>query len=663
MTFDPDHPFAPLCSLWVSQIKLSKSSKEEFTKAAKEVMKFYSEHHDWLYDQSGERNGGLVVSEGVPAPDFGVSNNKAAELVQLFGPHLYHRNPHRVVKPREIPVPSPEVFAALIPTPPPMQPSPAMMPMQPPVPLGLVIGQVVDQDVKQRKALMQVRSDILSTYLNYTPGELDLKSHSQRGIDEALLKGRGLLWCHTYNYPGSQTKLIGSFYDSIDNLYVDPDATSLENANWIARECVHPVWQVEQEYGLPPGTLKGNLESHASAAKVEAYDGDPERKRGQTCDVICYYKIWSKMGMGDKLKGAPPEFQNQLNQFGPYIYMVVAEGIPYFLNVPNQLLDQPADQGMQMVEQAFQWPTPFWKDDAWPFSELDFHWVPEKAWPMSHLFPAMGELKMMDWVMSFLIGKVRTTSRDFIAYLESLEEEFKKAIEDGGDLTMLPIKTTQGAKKIDELVQFLQHPPMNQDILRVYEMVKNQFEERTGITELMHGFTDSSYRSAAEAQLKGNQTRIRPDDMANKVEDWMGRVARKEAMAARWHLRSQDVAPVLGQGYAKMWDMFIATAPVDEVVQELDYTIESGSVRKPNVDRETQNMNLAMQTVGGQLWQYFINSNNPTPFNALITQWAKANQMDASQFLVQPIMMMPPPGVPPEGGPPQEGQPNQGPPK
>jgi len=100
---------------------------------------------------------------------------------------------------------------------------------------------------------------------------------------------------------------------------------------------------------------------------------------------------------------------------------------------------------------------------------------------------------------------------------------------------------------------------MNGDIWKVIEAVTQNFEKRTGLTELVYGESASSYRSAEEAQLKGSQLQIRPDDMAQKVEDAMTCVARKEALAARWHLSGQDVQGCMGPIAAHFWDQVVAT--------------------------------------------------------------------------------------------------------
>ena len=171
-------------------------------------------------------------------------------------------------------------------------------------------------------------------------------------------------------------------------------------------------------------------------------------------------------------------------------------------------------------------------------------------------------------------------------------------------------------------------------------------------------------RSAQEADLKGSQLQIRPDDMAQKTEDFMSAVARKEALAVRWHLQPQDVQPLLGQVGAMMWGQYIVGGDPYAMVHQLEYRIEAGSTKKPNRQRDQQNAKDAMQSLFAPLFQYAGTTGNVGPVNALISFWAKTIDLDAHQFLLAP----PPPPMPPTGaggkpgpgGPPHPGQPPAG---
>lgn len=632
-------PLRPVVGQWVALIERAREQKKrEFQDDADEAMSFFDGPYDWLYSGARKGGGGLSVGDDdeLPAPAFRMTVNKVAEMVQLFGPALYHRNPVRKVNPRK------------------------------PVDLGPLFGPPSPQD-QAAAAADQARAALLEAYLNHTPNALDLKAESRWAIEEAIVKGLGCLWTEVYTPVGGGGRMTGSFFDTCDNLFMDPDAEVLRDCKWVARRCCHPVWQVEREYGLPEGSLRaGQLESHTQQAAVGAAGpaGDYRRKQGRTSDLVVYWKVYSKMGLGGRIVGIPDDVKRRLDPLvGDYVYLVVADGVPHPLNLPPPLSDALAGEDPAAAQAALpearrrlQWPTPFWADDAWPVELISFLGKARKLWPISLVKPGMGELKFLNWAFSFLAGKVRTATRDFIAVMKSAGSELKDRIQHGADYTIVEVEQIHGS--IDAVVKFLQHPGFNPEIYRVIEGVTENFERRTGLTELMYGMSARQMRSAQEASVKSDAISVRPDDMADRVENAMSAIARKEALAARWHLTGADVAGVVGPTGAAAWDQLLTVTDPALVLHSLEYRVEAGSARKPNQALDAENFRDAMQNLTPMLWTYAQATGDVGPVNRMLAGWARTVGMDPSAVLL-PAPMPPPPPAPAPGGPP-EGPPEQG---
>ena len=296
------------------------------------------------------------------------------------------------------------------------------------------------------------------------------------------------------------------------------------------------------------------------------------------------------------------------------------------------------------------WPTPFWGDDEWPVSVIDFHAVHNCPWPMPHLKAGMGELKFLNWAMSFLMGKVRNTSRDFIAIKKEAGEEIKTSILEGKDLTMLELEAAHGT--ISELVQFLQHPEVNGDVWKMIDAVEANFDKRVGLTELMYGQQGATQiRSAEEANLRNQNMNVRPDDMRKQVEAWMSKVSAKEAVAARYHLTAADVQPVFGQMGAWAWQQYVSTRDINEACRQLEYRIEAGSTARPNKEWEVKTMQDSFAKLCPVLQTYAQTTMDMTPLNNLIADLAKSRDLDPARYQLR--MPLPPPAPP--TGPPGEG--------
>ncbi len=632
-----DPVFRAVCQHWITLLRKARDHKQKvFALAAQECQDFYNGPKTWN-ELMGDVAGGTPDSGAIGLlPSFRVSVNKTFEFVTIFGPALYFENPVRTVKPRMPVVVPPQFF-----------PDP-----------GLYQSLILEEN--QRIMRDGLRGVLLEAYLNWTPMEFGLAGDAREAVNDALIQGRGCLWTELYTPPGSDMKVVRSFHDSTRNLQVDPDAKSFESAQWIARRCVHPVWQVEREYGLRPGSLKGHCESLKQQAEVDAdEDAKYDRARGLTNDLIVYWKIYSRMGIGGRIAGLNPKYRNPLEMFGDYCYVVVAEGVPFPLNLSPDVMADPAfASNPRAVFDKVAWPTPFWAADGkWPVSVLDFHKVDQCPWPLPHLKAGMGELKFLNWAMSFILGKIRNTSRDFIAMKKSAGEELKTAILEGRDLALLEIEHEQPGL-IQEIVSFLQHPQMNGDIWRVIEAVENLFDKRVGLTELMYGTQGATQiRSAEEASLRNQNTNVRPDDMRRQVEAWMSEVGAKEAVCARYHLVPRDVAPVLGTLGAAMWGQHVATRDIATACHQLEYRIETGSTQRPNKNWESEAMNQAFQTLAPLLQGYGQATGDLAPINNLLADYAKSRDLDPGRYQLN--APMPPPAPPVIPGHKDDGQQTQ----
>lgn len=641
------HPdlLAPIVQGWRSKIALAVEHKRvQFQEEADDCMKFVlGPYGDWLYGRRNREHGTAMDWEpgdedggDIQSPSFRVTINKAAELRDLFGPAMYQRNPDRKITPRKSFMPPLSYLG------------------DPNDPATQQAFMAIMQTVGQERAKDTAVASLFEQYLNFTPGEMGLQGEIRYGVDEAIITGMSVLWTEIFVHP-SGFKTPGSFFDPIRNLLLDPDAKRVQDCMWIARECVHPVWEVEDEYGWKRGTMAGSLES---ASRQADYRNDPtdsyHRLQGRTNDLIRYWKVWSKMGMGQRLEGAlkggMSEYAEALEPLGNFCYLVIAPNYNFPLNLPPWVLEQSlTDQSV--VQKAIQWPIPFWLDKgAWPFSELAFHKISDRLWPKSHLSPALGELKFINWVYSLLMGKIRMASRDMLVMLRGMSDDVKNAIKHGPDYSVIEVEKMNDS--IDKIVQWLQTPKFNPEIYKVLDMMMEMFEKRTGLSDLMYGQTAQAFRSAQEGQIKQANATVRPADMGQQVEDWSSELARKEMAAARWQITAQDVLPVVGSAGAWVWQEAVLTTPPEQLFHLYDCRIEAGTTRRPDRDRDIENLNKAMTNLFSPFFTYFQQSMDADPVNALIGAWAKSIGLDAEKFLFKPPPPPPAPGGTPGGGPP-----------
>lgn len=588
-------PLSGVCQRWLSLIKEAKKVKHElFGQFADESNKFFDFVHNFMWDDeyAMSKQGGYLSQDSFGSsgmPTFRMSVNPVSDAVRLFGPALYHRNPNIVVQPK-------------------------LPPKIEPVDLGLDESDPYQQQAAQ--AVMQQQEfdaqrdkktgQLCQHYLNWLQLETDKKVQSRRAINDAIVKGLGILWTELYQPPNSELRYPRSVYMSCDDLVKDPDARYQEDVQWIARRCVHPVNLVEEKYGLEPGSLRGNRQSLKSQQTKKArQDSKSGKKDSKSYDQIEYWEIYSKNGFGQYLKGYKNKYVNEpefdLSIFGKYCYLAVCEDIPFPLNIPPTLTqydgEMEPDEYDSRLQQAAAWPIPFWEDEGcsngWPCAELGFYESTDHIWPIPLVKPAIGEIRFVNWLMSYLGDRTAASCKNYLAVAKQAMEEFKQqASGQYGPFAVLELSALNG-NDINKTITWLTPPPVDASIWTMVSEVMTQIDKRTGLTELVYGLSGRQLRSAEEARIKNENTTIRPDEMASRVEDWLGNVALKEIESAIWALEAKDFLPVFGELGFRVWmqNVFADEKFFERMVRNFTFRVEAGSARKPNKAAKADQLN------------------------------------------------------------------------
>lgn len=646
------NPLRQVVATWVKKLKAAQEYKKPFSEDAKEASQFFDGEHNWMWKDAYAR-GERGYNSSIAPPSFRMQLNKVFELVEIFASVIYHRNPVRTVSVMEHPEIPMSDMGLDVPAGPMGMPTPEQQQLA-------QVGMMEEQQKMSRK----VAARIMEAYLNWTPVELDLKKQARRVVNEAMIKGMGLFWTEltVIDTSGDESRppirMIGSYYDSVDNLLIDPDFDNPDDMLWCARKCVRPIGEVAATYGIPVEDLRKHLDKDENLLGREPRNSTKKSKKVEnTNELVTFYKIWSKTGMGDRLKDSPKENRGVFDSIGKYVYLVICEGVQYPLNVPPEVMDEEVDPELGIPQSLLArtaWPIPFYADpNGWPFTPLAFHWKPGYAWPISHIRPAIGELRLLNWAMSFLATRIATSCETMVAVQKAADQTIKDQIlaPSEGGFKIVELSELLG-RRIEDVMSVFQFPQVTKDLWDIINAVADMFAQRTGLSELVYGYTRSMFRSAAEAQIKNENISVRPDNMANELEDCMSLLARREALAARWLLEPQDVVGVLGPMGATAWAKHVMQRDIVDLTRDFLYRVEAGSARKPNKATRVEQMQMSVQTLGPILSQ-LVGAGIVEPFNALISDWADSLDIDPEPYLVPPPPPpeAAPPPAPPTGGP------------
>lgn len=607
-----EHEFLrPLVSAWSNKIERAKESRSPWKDIADECMMFYSNSAQAMWDPEYSKK----FWKNVKLPRFRIVINKAFELVAVFTPNLMWERPHRTVNPKRIVELPPELFGEMY--------------------------QQIQQVQQMEKARDKAIAAMMSAWLNYTPGEMPsggLEGHCERSVIDALIKGRGCQVLRNYQMPGSRRTLTGSFYLDPYDYFTDPDFNQIDECRWVAIKHVEPYYEVEKKFKLEKNSLKNKSTLESSWSHSEwgtDSEADSRRKAGQTGDNIVWYEIYSKGGCGINNTTVPGDIKNHMDDVvGQYAYIAISPAVPYPLNMPTEKLRRGATD--DEVRDAFAWPVPFWADGRWPVECLDFYHDPKSSWPVAPLAPGMGELKLLNFLVSWMATRTWSSSRDFWAVASPHVEHYREYLLNGDDQALIP--TPFGVDDVKSAVSVLTQPEMRQDMSRLIAFISDMFDKRVGLTAYVYGLNEggTQNRTAEETVSKSRAVAARPEFMQKQVVKWQSGLARGEAFMTRWFVRGDDVRPLLGDHGAMLWDQLIVNTDVELVTREFEYTIAASSIRRPNRDRDVANF----QQVAGMflpiMQQYGASSGNYQPFNFLMNKWAEYHDADLDGANIPP---------------------------
>lgn len=671
---DAKSAFQAIDSLWKEKLNLASARKwKEFGQYAEECWQFYSGPNDASLYKQGDQL--ALESFGLAANEPRVVVNKCFEANAVFLPYLHNRNPTRLITDRRPKVP-PELKLATLPPEYLMQVAADLyrqgVPIDPMNPVASAQQYIMQQEMQKSAATdanWQIRKILLESVLNYTPNEFDLTLESRAGLTDAIVAGRGVWW--TEMIQGPHGYLPGTVHVPVRQFIVDPDFYKPRDWTWVAREKSMPKYKFAELFGIDEkelNTTQTGDESNEQKARIKVEGREYERYRptGETHDIVYYWEVYSRCGVGTYLDGIDEELRGKLTEVGDNVVLIISDCYDQPLNLRDDLfeVDNAADgsQQAEMVKRGLQWPIPYWKDSAWPwpFALCDFHHQDKSAWPISHLRPALGIQRTINWIWSMVAEKIKKTTHGKWLYNSSLDEDTLNKMATTLDQEWVPVKLRVNERMSDVAMELVSRE-MNKDTFTVAQYFETLFEQATGVSALLTtGESSRQMRSSYEAQLREKIIQSRPEAMADSYEETQSRCARNEsialrmipagAMASFFHEQYDPMNPQATGEYTQLWGSAVFTEDEDAIVAETDARVEAGSMRKPNVGEALAGINESMQAMMPTLMQEYTATGNPQNINILFGEYSKRVMPTMPPIQLQPLQMMPPQPPPEEKG-------------
>jgi hypothetical protein len=615
-----------LTDLWERQLKTAeKCKRRQFGEQADRIWGFLGKSYQQLH-MSGSEDDEPRAFHDAAGPRHKVRRNLAQEYVALMMPYIFAQVPHRLASPRRPDLP-PELMPLFNPM--------AIMKAGLPLPMAERLG-----------------AYMLTWYLNWTPSQYKLATEIRRGLPESLVKGRQVVW-HALYEDGNSIMPVTQ-HDTVQSLVIDPDTESLREAAWIARKRRASAWRLEEIYGVDAKLMRAKFASHMA----QAVWGHQEREAGRptdpdetTGDIVEYYEVYSRIGLGMQLPSASEELLSQRDALADvqHAFLVIVPGMDYPLNLaPDKLAVESVGEE---IKARLEWPIPLYENyDPWPCTVLDYFPNSENPWSTSPLKGALPLLVFLDHAWSFLLGRVRATSRDIILVASALEQEVWDAIESGVDQETVAV-SLETLEDITKLIHVIQFPELRAEFFNVIELAESRFERASGMSPLMHGESNFQYRSAREAEIREGHVTSRPEDMADCVEAFMSDIAAKEAILTRmyvpppFHLFGEPMpeggVPDMSTPLSFFWGTIITQADPVLAAGEYDYTVEAGTARRKNRSQQFAEVQSIAQILLGPLLQVYQTTGDPAQVNNLIHMIGEPMGLSTNGLMLPQLQMQP----------------------
>ena len=611
-----DTMFKPIVQAWTNRFEAAVSAREEWQSVVDEIMMFYGKSAAAMFDPGYKRK----FWPGKVQPRFRMTVNLAYEFVRVMLPEQIWERPHRTVTPKR--------FLE--------------------IPEGLLDPQTMEQIMAEQQSMVgyaKLQAVMQEAWLNYTSREMPgggLEGQSSMAVLDALLKGRGVKCIRPYVFPGSNRLITGCFREPPERILLDPDAKTMEAVTWMAIVHNDRTDEVERRFGLPEGMLarSATLESSWSNSELNArYVPGTHHIEGTSNDRTVWYEVYSKCGVGSRRTELLQPVKSHLEEIvGDFAYLAICPAVPWPLNCPiDKVLD---GASTEEVREMFDWPIPaFYKDDKWPVEFLDFYPNNNEKdkcpiWPIPPLQPALGEIKVLNYLVPALINRVWTSSRDFWAVAGPYREQLQKEIEKGEDQAFIGIPAV--VDDIRKILTIIQQPESRRDMWDLIGLTEDLFRKRTGMMLTAYGGNEdgTQNRSAEETVAKTRAVSATPAYLQKKVVAFESRCASSEAAVARRVVRAPDVEGLFGPTLAQTWDQTVASEDSHDIAAQLDFTVAAASIRRPNRDKDIEDLVQVMQYWLPIDQAYAQSTGDYSPVNATKRLWGRYHDMDMTEMFI-----------------------------
>ena len=338
------------------------------------------------------------------------------------------------------------------------------------------------------------------------------------------------------------------FLERVDpfDMFVDPDATSMDNARWIAQRTRRPIKDIKND---------------------QRYDYSARKDVGPS----------SYQRYGDI--NTTPNFYTTSSYGEEDSYADVYEY--YDINTGEMCVF--ADSGDKFLIKPVKMPYVF----GHPFFMLRNYDIPGFFYPI-------GELEAIE-PLQYELNETRTQmmnhrkrySRKWLAMESAFDDFGRQMLASDDDNVIVPVKGSENLNNVVVPMPALINPP---EFYNQSALIQNDIDRVSGVSEYQRGAIPETTRTAREASIIAEAGNARVAEKLVNIENAIARCASNLIMLAQQYLTGEQTVRIVGTEAAPVW----LTFDRDYIAGEFDFTVEAGSTAPRN---EAFRRDMALQVV------------------------------------------------------------------
>ena len=317
------------------------------------------------------------------------------------------------------------------------------------------------------------------------------------------------------------------------DMFVDPEATCMEDLTWIAQRVIRPLEEAKEDRRYSPSIRKG-LTANANINPMYS-DG--------------YY-------------------EDNKNEFVSDDRVVIWE----YYDIPSNTMSVFADNGEGFLVS----PTPMPYAFGQPFVMIRNYDVPELFYPVGDIEPIESLQLELDKTRSQLMNDRKRYARKYLYHERSFGPEGREALESDEDGRLVPVVDEN--KPLSEVVVPMPQVPISNDIYAYSNIIEEDINTVSGVSEYARGAMPEIRRTATEASIIADAQNARAADKLAIVEISIGHVARKVLQLIQEFMTGEAMARVAMKGGENLYVPYTR----EEVLGEYDFSVEGGSTQPIN---------------------------------------------------------------------------------